>query len=385
MKLKELKKWKLEDELYICAQCGYCNAVCPVNEEIAWESASPRGKLYFLKYLLTKGSKARLNPEFVNRLFQCSMCGRCEEVCQTNIKLFQLWQAARSDVFQSDLWPKELKQLGSTLESTSNIYGRPLERTWAATSEMVKQKIGKKAELAYFVGCVPAYMSRFQTIPKSLVLVMEKLKLNYTVLGPEEWCCGNPLFLTGAHPLAEKLVKHNVEKIVNLKVKTLVTTCAGCYRAFKEEYPKILNQELPFKILHSSELLAQLVDEGKLKFKKMEKTVTYHDPCELGRHCKVYEAPRRVIENIQGLKFIELYKNKNNCTCCGGGGMLKLTNPELAIKIASKKLDEAKEVGANTIISACASCKLNLSDAIRLTKTQIEMLDITEIAAEALD
>jgi Fe-S oxidoreductase len=384
MKLKELRKWKLEDELYICAQCGYCNAVCPVSEVIAWESASPRGKLYYLKSLHSRRSKTDLNPEFVNRLFQCSMCGRCEEVCQTDMKLFHLWQAARAEVFQRGLWPKELKQLSSTLESTFNIYGRPLERTWAMSAEEVKNKIGRKAEMAYFVGCIPAYMGRFQSIPKSLVSIMKRLSLDYAILGPEEWCCGNPLYLTGAHPSTEKIVRHNVDRMRELGVKSLVTTCAGCYRAFKEEYPKILKEDLPFEVLHASELLARLVDEGKLKFKRTEKTVTYHDPCELGRYCGVYEAPRKVLENIPGLNFIELYRNKNNCTCCGGGGMLKLTNPELALKIAFKKLDEAKSVGANTIVSGCASCKLNISDAIRTSKAEMEMLDIAEIAASAL-
>jgi Fe-S oxidoreductase len=383
MKLRELRKWKLEDELYICAQCGYCNTVCPVHEEITWESASPRGKLYYLKSLLSKGSKA-FHPEFVNRIFQCTMCGRCEEICQTKMEISQLWQAARAEVFERGLWPQQLKQLGSTLESTANIYGRPLERTWAVTADVAKQKIGKKAETAYFVGCVPAYMGRFQSIPKSFVSIMEKIGLDYTILGPEEWCCGNPLFLTGGHRLAEKIVRHNVERMRELGVENLVTTCAGCYRAFKKEYPKILNEELPFEVLHSSELLAKLVDEGKLKFKRTEKLVTYHDPCELGRHCGVYEAPRKVLENIPGLKFTELPKIKNNCTCCGGGGMLKLTNPELALKIAFKKLDEAKSVGANTIVSGCASCKLNISDAIRTSKAEMEMLDIAEIAASAL-
>jgi len=383
MKLNELRRWKLEDELYVCAQCGYCNTVCPVHEELAWESASPRGKIYYLK-LLSKGSKAEFPPEFVDRIFQCTMCGRCEEVCQTSMEISQLWQAARAEVFERGLWPQQLKKLASTLESTANIYARPRERTWAMTDDVAKRKIKKKAEIAYFVGCVPAYMRRFQSIPKSLILIMEKLGLNYTVLGSDEWCCGNPLFLTGGHRLAEEMVRHNVQSISELGVEKLVFTCAGCYRAFKKEYPKILSEDLPFEVLHSSELLAQLIDEGKLKFKGIKKQVTYHDPCELGRHCGVYEAPRRVIENIPGLKFAELPRTKNNCTCCGGGGMLKLTNPDLALKIAFKKLDEAKSVGANTIVSGCASCKLNISDAIRTVKAEMEMLDIVEIAAMAI-
>ncbi|MBW2674942.1 MAG: (Fe-S)-binding protein, partial [Deltaproteobacteria bacterium] len=172
MKLNELRRWKLEDELYVCAQCGYCNTVCPVHEEITWESASPRGKIYYLKHLLSKGSKADFHPEFVDRIFQCTMCGRCEEVCQTNMKVSQLWQAARAEVFERGLWPQQLKKLASTLESTANIYGRPLERAWAATDETAKRKIRRRAEIAYFVGCVPAYMRRFQSIPRSFVSIM---------------------------------------------------------------------------------------------------------------------------------------------------------------------------------------------------------------------
>jgi len=250
---------------------------------------------------------------------------------------------------------------------------------------MIKQRIKKRTEIAYFTGCVFSYMRRFAQIPKSFTLILNELGLNYTLLGPDELCCGNPLFLTGGHQLAEKLVRQNVKSIQDLGVEKLIMTCAGCYRSFKKEYPQIIGGELPFEVLHSSELLAQLLDEGKLKFKnKIEKSITYHDPCELGRHCGVYEEPRKILENIPRLEYVELPKAKSNCTCCGGGGMLKATNPELALKIASKKLDEAKSVGANTIVTGCAACKLNLTEAEAKFGAKTEVLDIVEVVANAL-
>ncbi|MGC9187637.1 MAG: (Fe-S)-binding protein, partial [Fervidicoccaceae archaeon] len=259
---------------------------------------------------------------------------------------------------------------------------------WSLTDEVAKRRVGKKAKIVYFVGCVSSYMNCFISIPRSFVHIMEKLNLEYTLLGAEERCCGTPLFSTGGHEKAEKLARHNVKKIEELGAETVVTTCAGCYRAFKKMYPKIMNEELPFEVLHSSELLSELIEDGRLKFKSVDRVATYHDPCELGRRMGaegVYEAPRKVIESIPGLKFIELPKMKVNSTCCGGCGMLKLTNPDLALKMAFKKLEEARGVGANVIVSGCASCKLNVTDAVRRANAKIEFLDLVELAAGALD
>jgi len=389
MELIELKKHKMEDEIYICAQCGFCHEVCPIYEEIGWESASPRGKIYWLKHILKPGPLPviEIDKEFANRFFQCTICGHCSEVCQTKINTPELWKAIRTEIYQRGLWPDVLNELIEALKKEKNVYSMPNdERTiWAMDiEEEIRTKVRKKAKVAYFVGCISSFMGRLADIPLSTVRIMEHAGINFTVLGSEEWCCGNPLFLAGASSLAEEIVRYNVATLCKLGVETLITTCSGCYRAWKQEYPEILKEDLGFEVLHVSQFLAKLVDEGKLKLRSIDGVVTYHDPCEIGRHCNIYEEPRKVLENIPKIKFVELPKTKKDCKCCGGGGMLKATNPELAAKIASRKIDETTEVGANILTSGCPACKLNLMDAIFEREATVEMLDITEVVARAL-
>lgn len=389
MKLQELTKHGVENEIYVCAQCGFCHEVCPIYEEIGWESASPRGKIYWLKKICRPGPTPiiDINPDFANRFFQCTICGHCKEVCQTTIDTPELWKAVRAEIYRLGLWPSVLNDLRNSLKEEKNVYNMPNDERniWAMdVEELVNPRVGKKAKVAYFVGCISSFMGRLAEIPISVVKILNHVGVDFTVLGPEEWCCGNPYFLAGASELAEEIVKHNVAKVQELGVETLIATCAGCYRAWKHEYPELLKEDFGFEVLHACEFLAKLVDKGKLEFKGFNGVLTYHDPCEIGRHCNIYEEPRKILENIPKLKFIELPKTKKDCRCCGGGGLLKATNPELALKIASKKLDETKETGAEIIASACPACKLNLSDAIEEREAKIEMLDITEIVARAL-
>ncbi len=180
-------------------------------------------------------------------------------------------------------------------------------------------------------------------------------------------------------------MEHNVRTIEQLGIKTLIITCAGCYRAWKHEYPHILGHELPFEIQHAVEYLSELVDMGKLEFEGVKDfSATYHDPCELGRLSGVYEAPRKILENIPHLDFIELPKVRQDCRCCGSGGVLRMTNPELALKVGLKKIEEIESLEVNAVISACPACWLNIDEAKRASYSKINIFDITQIIAQAL-
>jgi len=389
MKLQELKKHGVEKEIYVCDQCGFCHEVCPIYNEIGWESASPRGKIYWLKQLYRDGPAPmiEIDSNFADRLFQCTLCGHCMEVCQTTIDILELWKAVRAEIHRLGRWPAVLRDFESSLKNRKNVYNRPTEEMnlWAMDiEETIIPRLGKKAKVAYFVGCCSSLMGRLAGIPLSTVKIMNQARIDFTVLGPEEWCCGNPLLLSGSSPMVEEVVRHNVMKVRELGVETLIATCAGCYRSWKQEYPKLFGEDLGFEVIHACEFLAKLIDEDKLKFHGFDGVVTYHDPCEIGRHCNIYEEPRKVLENIPRMKFIELPKTKKDCRCCGGGGILKATHPELALRIAHKKIDEIREVDANIIASACPACKLNIGDAIKEREANLEMLDITEIVASAL-
>lgn len=165
----------------------------------------------------------------------------------------------------------------------------------------------------------------------------------------------------------------------------LITNCAGCYRAFKNEYPRVLGKDMGIEILHFSQFLSQLIEEGKLKFNQSKEIViTYQDPCEIGRHCGIYDEPRYVLNSLPGVKLIEMPNNRNNGECCGGGGLLKATELDLSLDIAEKRINQAILSQATAVVTACVNCRLHMSDAVRSRNLNMQIYDISEFVAQFL-
>lgn len=390
MKIPELAKFDAEIEPWVCTQCGNCRAVCPVFAQIGWESASPRGKLFHIKQLLQQGSATQelLDEEFVKRVFQCSLCVRCEEVCQVEIDMMRLWQAVRAELGDRGQWPKEIQAIHDATLKDYNLYSVSNEnRTfWAMMIEdEIQPRINKVADVAYFVGCIAAFTGRVAAIPESTVAILDAADVDYTILGPDEWCCGNPLFFVGAHAEAKELALHNLEKLRQLKVKQVVTTCAGCYRAFSNEYPRLLGEELGIEILHFPQFLSRLIDRGQIKFTQpQEMVITYHDPCEIGRHSGIYDEPRHVLSSLPGVQLVEMANNRDDSDCCGGGGLLKATDLDLSLEIAANRINQALRTGATDMVSACVTCKLQFAEAAMEKELDIGIHDISEFVAQFL-
>lgn len=389
MKNKTHEKF-ITDESYICARCGYCNAVCPTynfNKD-KWESQSPRGKIA----LVRKNLNEKNAPEFLNKLFQCTMCGACKEVCQTDIDLTKLWLELREESSSNPLEP--LADFNEILNKSHNITGSAAKDRlrWTRRLRNLSQELTKEnADVCYFVGCVAALFPATNIIPKSFVQIMDKAKINFTILGGDEWCCGFPQMAAGFIEDVEKQIIHNVKTINKTGAKTLVTTCPACYRIFKEEYKHILKDKrikMNFDVMHSSEFIEKLINNNKIKFKDevfKDSIITYHDPCDLGRNSGIYDAPRRILKNVPGISFKELLNNRGECMCCGGGGDLGITNPELAAEITRQKISEIKETGADTVVSACQSCKRNIRTAAMKEKEKLKVLDIAEIVLKGME
>ncbi|MCL5734231.1 MAG: (Fe-S)-binding protein [Actinobacteria bacterium] len=388
MKTPELDKFVDETEPWVCTQCGYCRTVCPIFEQVGWESASPRGKLYYIKELLrrTESQQGVIDDEFVKRIFQCTLCVRCEGICQTKIDMGRLWQGIRAELGSRGLWPKEIQDLFDATVTQHNLYAMPNEQrtVWAMMIEdEILPKVGKVAEVGYFVGCVAAFTGRIAGIPESTVAILDAAGVDYTILGPDEWCCGNPLFFVGGHSAAVELAEHNLEKLRELGVRTLVTNCAGCFRSFRNEYPQLLGRDIGIEVVHFSQYLARLIEEGKLTFTQSKAiTVTYHDPCELGRHCGIYDEPRYVLNSLPGVTLVEMANSRAESECCGGGGLVKGTNPDMSLDIAAGRVDQAVGTGASEIISSCVTCRLQMSEAARTKDVEIGIRDIAEFVAD---
>ena len=223
-------------------------------------------------------------------------------------------------------------------------------------------KLDPNADTIYFVGCLSSF--REVEIAQAVGKVLNILDIPFNILGEEEHCCGNPMLMMGNLFLAKDLMRHNCEK---MKGKKVIASCAGCYRIMLQDYPKMLGEDCAIDAQHIVQFLAEQIEEGKVKFtKEVKKTVVYHDPCELGRDTQTYDEPRQILEAIPGLKVVEFEANKEQTWCCGGGGGVKGLDYDLSVEIGSDKVKQAKDVGAEMIVSACPSCKTNISDGIKV-------------------
>ena len=383
-----LKKEDLDIEPTVCARCGYCTFVCPTYNDTLWDSMSPRGKLYQLKALLKEGKP--IPEDFADRIFKCTLCGACQEICQTNIPLLRFWQLIRNEVENLDEWPEIVKFLDQSIQNSKNIMDLDqFDRSiWTdMIDDLVEDKIEVKAEVAYFAGCNISFKGTLAKLGENTIKIFNHLGIDFTLLGEDEYCCGNPYFVGGEFDKAREIAEHNLSKLKELGVKTVVFNCPGCHRAFSEEYKHLLGDEATadFEFLSFSQFILKKLQSREIKFEKpYPHKVTWHDPCELGRHQSIYEPAREVLKAIPGLELIEMPHNRNKADCCGGGGLLKGTNPLMSVRISQRRLRAAEQTGAEILASECPSCAMSFGDGLEAMESKIVFKDLTEIVTEAL-
>jgi Fe-S oxidoreductase len=328
-----------------------------------------------------------------NRVWSCTLCELCKTRCPADVDYPDFVRGLRKNLIegdQSDI-PDLLKKINLSVSNTGNIYGTPAEdRTLWIDISAEKVNVNKKAKVAYFVGCAASTLPRLEGVVNSFVRLMNLMNTDYTVLGADEWCCGNPLAICEGRETEAiyDYAKRNVLKLNTLSVETLVTTCPGCFRIFKFHYPEIQDYEMNFEVLHASQFLAQKIDDGDLVIQRPTtsmKNVTYHDPCELGRIGGIYEEPRKIMEYVAGESFVEVDLNKDQTKCCGAGGLFKATNPEIALQVGNMKLKEFQDVGAETVVTGCPACEINFANAIFEKKSPLKVIDIVEFVDSAMN
>jgi heterodisulfide reductase subunit D len=237
--------------------------------------------------------------------------------------------------------------------------------------------------LVYFAGCMATY--RLPSIAEATIKVLRHAGLDFKMLGEDEWCCGSVTLRTGFVDDAKVLARHNVDTLSAAGATRVVTACAGCFRTLSMDYPELLGEELPFDVIHFPSLLKELIEEGKIRFPKGENvSVTYHDPCHIGRHMGLYDDPREALEAMPGVELREMHKNRGNASCCGAGGGVRSTSRDLARGAAEIRINEAEETGAEVLTTACPFCTFNLRESVERGKNDIEMLDFPEFVAEIL-
>jgi glycolate oxidase len=372
----------LDNEIMACIMCGFCRAGCPTYEETSLESINARGRVILAYHLLT----GRLKPskELAERFYPCTTCLNCNAVCPAGVKVSDIVQAARVRLVEAGYLPSVHRTLMQSIEEKGNPFGEATGKRADIYPTGFKPK--EKASTLLFFGCVASYQD-INLIPSTLK-IMNKANIDYTILGNEESCCGYISYLVGDQEEFKRCAARNISRFKQMGLKEIITTCAGCYRTFKDLYPKY-SESSDIRVFHTVEFLEKLVNNGQITFKDGAKIkVAYHDPCDIGRHMNIYDPPRNVIRAISSVELIEFPQNRNLAKCCGGGGGLKAYDTDMSLDIAYKRVQQASTIGAETIVSACPACKSNLQlAAARLRKEKkgrIKVMDITELVAEAL-
>lgn len=376
----------LDQEALICARCGYCRGVCPVYQAVGWESASPRGKVSLARQIFALKDDEKMTEEYVHRVTQCTLCGACATACSTDIDLRRLYFDLRERIAEMGKAPEGYTALQANLAANRNIttFDNKDRLDWAQDIDDPEQLEPREdAAVCYFVGCVSSFFPQASEVAISVSEILTEAGVDFTTLGGDEWCCGFPLLASGRREEALKFMRHNVERIKALRIHTLVASCPSCAHVWKQGAPEFLDG-YPLEILHATEYIARLIQEGKLKPGEMQARITYHDPCDLGRNGGIFDAPRDIIKAIPGVEFVELAHNRMEALCCGGGGNLQSVDAQLAGEIAAMRVQEIKETGADIVVSACQQCDQMLSAAIRKAGLKVRVMDLSQLIREAL-
>jgi heterodisulfide reductase subunit D len=239
-----------------------------------------------------------------------------------------------------------------------------------------------KGRVLLFLGCTASYDANVKRVAINTINVLDALGIDYGVLGKEEKCCGSVLLRMG-DPEYKRLFQENIEQFNSLGIDTLISSCSGCFKTIMQDYPKI--GKLNFEVLHTVEYLARLVKAGELTFTHpVNKTITFHDPCHLGRATGGFDAPRMIMEAIPGLNLVEMPRNREYSRCCGAGGGLKAGFPEIQGRMAQKRIKEAEQTGAQDLVSCCPFCYQGLQVGINALDSDIVMKDLSEFIAESI-
>jgi len=354
-----------------CVQCGTCTASC---------CSTDVSDFHIRKIVRRLQLDMEIDQEFLAKIpWLCTQCGRCHDLCIESLDLPDLIMALRHFAIEKDLAPEVTKGLTEDIKD-----GSPYKSSTRTKSSWIDSsiKIDPDSETLYWAGCTPSIMS--QNIAKASAKVLEKMGGGFRVL-EDEPCCGEPLIALGLYDDAKEVAIKTIEAIKASGVKKVVTSCSGCFHTFSNSYPNKLGVSLDdIEVLHISQFLKDM--EGKqLKFKEPMR-ITYHDPCSLGRENDVYDEPRELLKSIEGLELVEMDPTREHTMCCGGGGGLWSLNRQMAMEIASNKLEKSMHHGdVDAIVTCCPMCYNNFRYTLKKMKSPIKAYELSEVIAMALE
>ena len=364
-----------EHGLFACIQCGKCTGGCPMAMKT---QLNPRNLIY---RILVAGNG--FDIEGREELWDCTTCATCYSRCPKLVNPMEAVIALRSAFVEKGRVHPNVK---TALESTfrqGNPLTMPREDRGLWVGDLQVKNISEGAEYLFYVGCTPSYDPRVQKVARAIVQLMQGSGVDLGVMGSDENCCGSEIRRLGEQGLFEMMVEENRETFKSLAIHHIFTVSPHCFNAFKNDYPKNGMQ-----VQHYTQVLADKAGRGELKFSGgVDKTVTYHDPCYLGKHNGIFDDPRTVLKTIPGVNLVEMDRSREKSLCCeGGGGRMWMEGTNPGTRLAQQRVQEALDTGAEILATACPFCLLTLDEAVKHLNAQdrIQVMDIAEIAVQAL-
>ncbi|MDQ1333182.1 MAG: hypothetical protein QG552_132 [Thermodesulfobacteriota bacterium] len=363
------------EKLNLCMQCGMCAGSCP------WRIVDGPFNIRRLIRMAQLGVEGYESDDI---LYGCTTCNKCVLKCPRGVTIIDVVRAMRAMIAETGAIPGVLRTATGSVHSNGNPWSEPREKRTAWMQGLDVPIFGEGTEYFLFVCCTSAYDSRSQNIAKAMIKVLSAAGVSFGVIGEEESCCSESVRKMGDEALFNSTAGKNIKLYKEKGVKKIITTSPHCYTTFTKEYPELGGE---FEVLHYTQLLARLLKEGKLKLSKtLDKKVTYHDPCYLGRHNEVYDEPRALISAVTGGNLVEMKRIRKESLCCGaGGGRLWMeTKPEW--RFSDLRIHEACETGAPILATACPYCISMLEDSRKTVNKEdaIQIKDISELIAEVL-
>ena len=366
-------------DLLGCIQCGRCTGGCPV---------AMRTPLRVRCFMYDTQNEERLE-ELSQRpeIWDCTTCYTCAARCPKGLEPLEVLIGLRSIQIEEGRVQPTVRDALESIFKDGNPWGSPRAKRldWIKDLEVkiLEPEAEETTDVLLFVCCTDAYDPRVMKVAQALVKVLQAAGVDFGLIGEEESCCGSEVRRLGEEGLFEMCDEENVELLNSFNVNRIVAISPHCYNTLKKEY-----HGLRHPVLHYTELVAQLLEDGKLQLKgELPKVVTYHDPCFLGKQNDIYDEPRYIITRIPGVEFREFDRCRERSLCCeGGGGKMWVESESKEERLAEIRVTDAKELGAEIIAVACPFCLLTLEDATKVKGIEEEMrvADILELLAEAL-
>ena len=399
--------WKQGLDLFSCTECGRCHDVCPtfVTDKPLTLKRFNQSLLHHLRNeettLFRTGSTAEdktlvgeiIRPE---TLWACTTCRACEEVCPVSIEhVPRILGMRQNQTMMEEAYPPEMANTFKGLERNFNPWGIGFDQRadWAEgldiplMADMKSETEGQQPEIdvLMWVGCAGSFDSRNQKIARATATLYQKAGVKFAMLGSEEKCTGDLARRSGNEMLFQMLAGENVETLNNYKIKKIVTACPHCLNSIKNEYPQLGGE---YEVFHHSQFISKLVDEGRLPVgSNLKDTITYHDPCYLGRYNNEYEAPRNLLKKAASEPMREMKRHGRESFCCGAGGARMWMEETIGSRINENRTEEAIQTGASTVATGCPFCMTMISDGIAAKgKTEsMQAKDISELVLEAVE